>query len=289
MAVRPATLPAAVAPVVLGTALAWSRGLAELLPAAAALAGALLIQMATNLANDYFDFQKGGDRGDRVGPVRVVQAGILPARSVLRGALLLLAAAVLVGTYLVWIGGWPILVIGVLSVLCALAYTGGPYPLAYHGLGDLFVFLFFGLAAVGGTYWVQALEFSGDVLLAGAGVGFLSTAVLVVNNVRDRETDEVAGKRTLAVRLGVTGSRVQYVLLVVLAMTVPALGVVLFQWTGWTLLGLMALRPLFGATTTLLTFADPGELNPVLGQTARGLTWYAGLVSVGFALGDWTG
>ena len=221
MASRPATLPAAVAPVVVGTAMAAFRGVMEVLPAAAALVAALLIQIATNLANDYFDHRKGIDADDRVGPTRVVQAGILTPEAVLRATVLVLGATTLVGVYLVWVGGVPILVIGILSLICAVAYSAGPFPLAYHGLGDLFVFVFFGLIAVSGTYWVQAGEFELDLLLAGAGVGTLTTAILVVNNLRDIPSDERAGKRTLAVRLGASGTKAEFLLLVLKAGAVP--------------------------------------------------------------------
>src|SRR6185503_15872793 len=158
------------------------------LPALAALAGALLIQIATNLANDYFDFVKGADTSARVGPVRVTQAGLLSPDAVKRGMIVALVAALLVGIYLVSVGGWPIVVIGLASLACAVGYTAGPFPLAYLGLGDLFVFVFFGLVAVSGTYYVQALDFSAESFLAGAAVGALSTAILVVNNLRDRTT-----------------------------------------------------------------------------------------------------
>jgi 1,4-dihydroxy-2-naphthoate polyprenyltransferase len=270
---------------VVGTALAGARGLFAPLPAVAALAGALLIQIATNLANDYFDFVKGGDTDERLGPVRVVQAGLLAPGTVLRGAFVVLALATLVGAYLVWVGGVPILVIGLLSLLFAVAYTGGPFPLAYRGLGDLFAFVFFGPVAVAGTIWVQGRAFEPGFLVAGAGVGALVTAILVVNNLRDRETDARAGKRTLAVRLGVRGTRAEYVGLVAAALLAPLAGVAFFGWTPWTLLAAGALMPLRHPLVLVLGFDDPRELNPALGGTARGLTWYAGLVAMGFVLG----
>lgn len=285
LAVRPQTLSAAVAPVLIGTGMAYWRGVSAFGPALAALAGALLIQIATNLANDYFDFVKGGDSEDRVGPTRVVQAGLLSPTAVLAATVVVLGLAVAVGAYLVWVGGLPILVIGVLALVCAVAYTGGPYPLAYHGLGDLFVFLFFGLAAVGGTYWVQARDFQPDLLVAGAGIGALTTAILVVNNLRDREGDARAGKRTLAVRLGVGGTRAEYLALAGIAAAVPFAGVRFFGWPDWTLLGLLGFVLLVRPTVTVFTFRDPGELNPALGETARGAAWYAGFLAVGFLLG----
>lgn len=287
MASRPMTLPAAVAPVVVGTAMAAFRGVMEVLPAAAALVGALLIQIATNLANDYFDYRKGGDADDRVGPTRVVQAGILAPGAVLRATVFVLAAATLVGVYLVWVGGIPILVIGILSLICAVAYTGGPFPLAYHGLGDLFVLVFFGLIAVVGTYWVQVREFESDLLLAGIGVGTLVTAILVVNNLRDIASDERAGKRTLAVRLGASGTKVEFLLLVLVAGVVPPLGVVVFGWPPWTLLALFGLGPVLRTVDTIFTYLQPSELNPALHEVARGVTWYSGLLAIGFVLGSY--
>jgi 1,4-dihydroxy-2-naphthoate octaprenyltransferase len=278
LAARPRTLPAAAAPVLVGTALASWRGMARPLPALAALAGALLIQVATNLANDYFDFVRGADTTDRIGPTRVTQAGLLPPSAVRRGMLVTLAAALSVGAYLVVVGGWPILVIGIASLACAVLYTGGPFPLAYHGLGEVFVFVFFGLVAVAGTYWVQALSFPAEAWWAGAGAGALSTALLVVNNLRDLETDARAGKRTLAVRLGRRGTALEYLALLALAAAVPLVGIRAFGWppaSGAALLGVVAALP---AARTVLLFADPRELLPALGQTARALlVWAVGL------------
>ena len=284
MASRPATLPASVAPVVVGTAMAAYRGVMEVLPAVAALVVALLIQIATNLANDYFDDRKGSDTDDRVGPTRVVQAGLLAPPAVLNATILTLALATAGGSYLVWIGGIPILVIGLLSLTCAAAYTAGPFPIAYHGLGDLFVLLFFGLAAVGGTYWVQAGAFEVDLLLAGLGVGALTTAILVVNNLRDIPTDRRAGKRTLAVRLGEGGTRAEFVLLVVVAALVPPLGAGIFRWPAWTLLALLGLGPALRAMDTVFGYEERRELNTALGEVARAVTWYGALLAVGFVL-----
>lgn len=285
LAIRPRTLPAAVAPVVVGTALAGAHGVAAPLPALAALLGALLIQVATNLANDYFDHVKGADTEERLGPVRVTQAGLIPPRSVLMGTGLTLAAAFLVGIYLVAVGGWPIVVIGLVALVCAVIYTGGPFPLAYHGLGDLFVFIFFGPVAVGGTYWVQAGVWSPEILTAGAAMGVLITAILVVNNLRDREGDARVGKRTLAVRLGERGSRAQYLGLLGVAALAAPLGIFLHGWSAWTLLSLLAFRFALPPLEAVFTYADPRELNPALGGTARLVTWYGGLLAVGLILG----
>ncbi len=287
MASRPRTLTAAAAPVLLGTGLAIGRDGFRLGPALAALLGALLIQIGTNLANDYYDFLRGGDSEDRVGPLRVTQAGIIPPETVRNGAFLVLGMALLLGLYLVWVGGFPVVLIGLTSLVCAIAYTGGPFPLAYHGLGDLFVFVFFGIVAVGGTYWVQTLAFGPEVLLAGAGMGALATAILVVNNLRDIEADARAGKRTLAVRIGPTGTKVEFLLLLLLGFSVPFLGVAWYDWPPWTFLTLPAALLLIEPLRTVMTFSsgtDPRSLIPSLGKTAQAAGLYGLLLGVTLAL-----
>jgi len=285
LAARPKTLTAAAAPVLVGTGLAAHLAEIAAVPAAAALIGALLIQIGTNLANDYYDFLRGGDTEERIGPVRVTQAGLIAPTAVKRAMVLVLGLAVLVGAYLVAVGGWPILVIGVASVACAVLYTGGPYPLAYHGLGDLFVFVFFGLVAVGGTYWVQARAWPPDALLAGAALGSLSTALLVVNNLRDIDTDAKAGKRTLAVRLGPAGTKVEYVALLLVAAVVPPVGVTLLGWPP-AALGALLVAPLcWSPLRTVLDYGDPRELIPALGATARATAAYGLLLGLGLAVG----
>jgi len=284
-AARPKTLSAAAAPVFVGAGLAEAHGAFAFFPVLAALTGAIFIQIGTNFANDYYDFVRGGDTADRVGPVRVTQAGLIPADHVWRGMVAVLVAAASVGVYLVAVGGWPIVWIGLASLLCAVAYTGGPYPLAYHGLGDPFVFVFFGLVAVGGTYWVQALALPGEVLLAGAGMGALSTAILVANNLRDIDTDTSAGKRTLAVRLGRNGSRVEYAILIALGFTVPVLGVGVYQWPAAALIALGAGAVTVSPLTLILTRDDPRELIPALASTARVVGLYGLLLAGGLAFG----
>jgi 1,4-dihydroxy-2-naphthoate polyprenyltransferase len=285
LAARPRTLTAAVAPVAAGTGLAAYHGVAAMGPALAALVGAGLIQVGTNFANDYYDFVRGGDTDERVGPVRVTQAGILRPEQVRRGMFTVLGLAVAVGVYLVWVGGWPVVAIGVASVACAVLYTGGPFPLAYHGLGDVFVFVFFGLVAVGGTYYVQGLAWPPDALLAGVGLGALSTAILVVNNLRDIPTDARAGKRTLAVRIGPGATKAEYVLLLLVALAVPPLGIGWFGWPPTALAALLvapvAIRPL----RTVFTYRHAEELIPTLGQTARVVALYGGLLALGLAAG----
>jgi len=286
LAARPKTLPAAAAPVVVGTAVAASDGAFRFGPALAALAGALLLQIGANFANDVFDFQKGADRGERLGPLRVTQAGLLSPEAVMRGMWLTFGLAALAGVYLIAVGGWPIVVIGLLSIAAAIAYTGGPYPLGYHGLGDVFVFLFFGLAAVCGTYYVQAGRVSAAAWWAAIPMGLLATAILVVNNLRDIETDRQAGKRTLAVRLGRRGAQVEYVLLVGGAYLVPAL-----MWlTGASSAGGMAAWLSLALLPPLLRliFTERGRiLNQALAGTARLELVYAILFSAGLLAGSY--
>lgn len=285
LAARPKTLTAAIAPVLVGTGLAAHDGRLAVLPALAALFGAILIQIATNLANDYYDFVRGGDTADRVGPVRVTQAGLIAPDAVRRGMVAVIFLAFLPGVYLVAVGGWPIVWIGLASLACAVLYTGGPYPLAYHGLGDVFVFVFFGLVAVGGTYWVQALAWPPGAVLAGVGLGALSTAILVVNNLRDIATDTAAGKRTLAVRLGPAGTRVEYVVLLAIAATVPPIGVLAFGWPAAALAALLVVPLCRAPVRAVLTAGEPRALIPALGATARLVAVYGTLLALGLAVG----
>jgi len=285
LAARPKTLTAALAPVLVGTALATHDGVLALFPAFAALLGATLIQIGTNFANDYYDFVRGGDTADRVGPPRVTQAGILAPETVKRGMWTVLGAALLVGTYLVWVGGWPIVWIGLSSLSCAVLYTGGPFPLAYHGLGDVFVFVFFGLVAVSGTYYVQGLSWPPDVILAGTSLGALNTAILVANNLRDIETDAKAGKRTLAVRLGTYGAQAEYLMMLLVAFIVPVIGWQVYGWPAASLAALLVAPLCLVPVRRVLTHADPVELLPVLGETARIVGLYGLLLGLGLAIG----
>ncbi|MDE2783708.1 MAG: 1,4-dihydroxy-2-naphthoate polyprenyltransferase [Gemmatimonadota bacterium] len=291
LATRPRTLTAGAAPVVAGTGFAAADGVFAQLPALAALVGALLIQIATNLANDYYDFRKGSDTGERLGPVRVTQAGILPPDTVFRGMVLTLVLAFLVGVYLVWVAGWPVAVIGLVSMLMGVCYTGGPYPLSYNGLGDVFVFVFFGLVATATTYYVQAGFWSPGAILAGAGLGAMSTAMLVVNNLRDRETDGGAGKRTLAVRFGDRFTVVQYFACLAAAVAVSVVGVAAMEWSPLTLLSLAGLLPCVPAARRVLGVlavpdgVDRRTLNPALAMTARGVAFYGAGLALGALLG----
>lgn len=244
LAFRPKTLSAAIVPVVVATALVWARGDSILWwVSGLALLGALLIQIGTNLVNDAIDFKKGADTNERLGPRRVTASGVFSAKAVLWASAVVFALAVASGIPLVIHGGWPIVVIGVVSVLLGYAYTAGPFPLAYLGLGDLFVIVFFGLVAVGGTVYLHTLSYYWDVVIAGLQVGFLSTVLLAINNLRDVEQDKKVGKKTLAVRFGVTFSRLEILLLLVFSFGLGAYWVT----KGWYLTGLLPL--------TLLPFA----------------------------------
>ena len=235
LAARPKTLSAAVAPVLVGTGLALrAQHGVPWLYVACALFGALFIQIATNLINDALDFKKGADTAERLGPLRVTQAGLLSAQAVLRGGYACLVIAALLGIPLIVRGGWPILLIGVTSILAAYAYTGGPWPLAYHGLGELFVMVFFGLVAVGGTDYVLTLHYGLDAFLCGIAVGSLAVVILAINNLRDIEGDCASGKKTLAVRIGERGARIEVGIFVVLAYA--AVGLVAWLSRDWKLL-----------------------------------------------------
>ena len=220
-AIRPATLWAGVAPVSVGSALAFADNAFSWGPACVALLGAVLIQIGCNLVNDYSDFESGADDEGRLGPARAAQKGWLSVQALKRGAQITLTLAALTGVYLTYVGGWPILVLGLLSILSAVAYTAGPMPLGYVGLGDLFVMLFFGFGAVAGTYFVQVGSISVHVWPWCWAVGALATAILVVNNLRDRMGDASVGKRTLAVRFGPSFTRFQFTVLVLSAFTAP--------------------------------------------------------------------
>lgn len=276
LAARPATLPAAVAPVLVGSAVAYHVGQARFLPFLAALLGAVLIQIGTNFANDLFDHRKGADTAARLGPVRVTSSGLFSERQIAQATVAAFGLAALVGLYLVVIGGWPIVVVGLASIAAGVAYTGGPYPLGYNGLGDIFVFVFFGLVAVTGTYYVQALSWSTTALAAAVPVGLLITAILVVNNVRDIDTDRVAGKRTLAVRLGRPATRVQYALCVLGAYAVPPLIWVAGAASGLFWLPLLTLPLAVRLVRTVTGTTDGPILNKSLKQT--------GLLQLAFAL-----
>jgi 1,4-dihydroxy-2-naphthoate octaprenyltransferase len=300
MAARPQTLPAGAAPVVVGTGLALHAGVFAPVPAVAALVGALLIQVGTNFANDYFDAKKGADSAEREGFTRVTAGGLIEPARVKQAMAATYGLAVVVGLYLVYVGGLPILVVGLSSIAAGIAYTGGPYPYGYRGLGDLFVFIYFGLVAVTGTYYVQAAATLAHVeplslgipagtvtttaVLASLPAAGLSTAILVVNNVRDRESDAAAGKRTLAVVLGYRWSRVEWLALVGLAYVVPV-GLSVTPAFGPAVLLALATLPLAAAIARpVLTRTDGEALNPALERTGQLLAVHSVLFAIGIAL-----
>lgn len=284
MAARPATLTAAAAPVVVGTACAHAVGRFRAGPAVAALIGAFLLQIGANLANDLFDFEKGADTADRLGPTRVVQSGLLSPRAVRRAMAVVFALALLVGVYLTWVAGPVIVVVGLLSIAAAVAYTGGPYPLGYLGLGDVAVFLFFGFVAVCGTTYVQAAYVPPLAWYAAIPIGALTTAILVVNNVRDIHTDAAAGKRTLAVRWGRRAALAEYVGLLGVAYAAPVALVASGRLASVALLPLLTL-PLGAGLFRRLRRETGRALNPALGGTARLLFLFGALFAVGIAVG----
>lgn len=281
-AARPATLPAAVAPVLVGTAAATAAADLRLGAFVAALLGALLIQIATNFANDYSDFQRGLDNAARLGPTRVTQAGWATPAQMRWAIVVTLAAAGGAGLYLTVVAGWPVLVAGLAAIVAGLAYTGGPWPYGYHGLGDLFVFLFFGLVAVMGSFYVQVETLSWASLAAAIPVGLTVTAILVVNNLRDIESDRAGGKRTLAVRLGPQWSRAQYLALLGLAfalMPIFAAGQLLPWWAMQTWLAL----PLAALVGTRVASGTSGRaLNVVLKQSGQLHLLFGVLLALGY-------
>jgi 1,4-dihydroxy-2-naphthoate octaprenyltransferase len=283
LAARPRTLTAAIAPVVVGTALAYRAGAFQPLAALAALLSALCIQIGTNFANDLYDFKKGADTDVRLGPTRVTSAGLLTPRQVETGMWVVFGLAAALGLYLIYVGGWPILVIGAASILAGLAYTAGPFPLGYNGLGDVAVFIFFGLAAVMGTYYVQARALTLEALWAAVPIGAMTTNIIVVNNVRDADTDRAVGKRTLAVLLGRNAARLEYASLMVVAYATPFVLWLGYQFGPWVLLPLLTLPTAFRLARAVNTDVGPA-LNRTLGGTAQLLALYGGLFSLGLLL-----
>ena len=284
MAARPRTLPAAVAPVLVGTALAWTEGSIDWLAFAAALLGALFIQVGTNLSNDYSDARRGADTEDRLGPVRVTAGGLVPPRQVLVATYVSFGLAVLFGIYLIAIAGPVLLLIGAASILAGVLYTGGPRPYGYEGLGEVFVFLFFGIVAVSGSYYVQRESLEWEALVLAVPVGLLASAILVVNNVRDLETDRRAGKRTLAVRLGRERTRRLYAAMIALAYVTVALPWIFGSLSAWLLLPLATLPLAVPLVRAVAERSDGPTLNEALAGTGRLEFLFCLLLSAGLML-----
>jgi 1,4-dihydroxy-2-naphthoate octaprenyltransferase len=281
-AIRPKTLFASISPILVGSAVAWREDGFHLLAAIVSLIVALLLQILSNLANDYFDFKRGADK-ERVGPLRVMQAGLVSERQMQAAIGITITLAIAGGLYLVYRGGWPIFVLGLLAVICAVAYTGGPFPLGYYGLGDLFVFIFFGLVGVAGSAYVQTGELTWLAILAAVPIGCLATAIIVANNLRDIETDRAAGKHTLATRLGREGTVYEYTTLIVTAFTLPIL-IAFWGEPTWTWLATIVCLPLAIPLVAAIDKATGRELIPVLVGTARLTFVFAAVFAMGIVL-----
>ncbi len=283
LASRPKTLPAAASGVVMGSALAWMDHSFQVLPALAALCVALLLQIGSNVANDVYDFERGADTSKRHGPLRVTQAKLLTPEQVKRGMWIIFGLAALFGLYLAFLRGWPLIIIGLAAIISAIAYTGGPFPLGYYGLGDVFVFIFFGLAAVAGTYYVQTGSVSSAAWWMSVPIGLIVTAILVVNNLRDLEHDRAAGKHTLAVMMGAGGSHIQYVLCLAIAYLILPILIFLKIVPVATLLTWLSLPLAWKSLRTV--FTQQGKpLNAALAGTGQTALAYSVLFWLGIVL-----
>lgn len=281
LASRPATLPAAAAPVIVGSSLAGAAGVFRWDALVVILFSALAIQVGVNFANDLADAQKGADTEARIGPPRAVATGLLSAEHMKRGIVIAFGLAAIAGVYLIWLAGWVILAIGVISIIAALGYTNGPIPYGYHGLGELFVFIFFGLVATVGTRYVYDRTAPADAWVSGISMGLLAAAILVANNVRDSDTDRVAGKRTLAVVLGRNPARVIYAAMVLGSFAVVAAAVPVGTLSTWSLLTLLALPLTVPPIRTIFTETAGPPLIGVLKDTVRLQLVFAALLAVG--------
>jgi 1,4-dihydroxy-2-naphthoate polyprenyltransferase len=284
MAARPRTLPAAVAPVIVGTSLAGYEGVFHPLRLLAALVAAIFIQVGTNLSNDYSDARRGADTEDRLGPVRVTAGGLVPPRQVLIATYVSFGVAVLAGAYLVAVAGWALLLVGAASILAGVLYTGGPKPYGYEGLGELFVFLFFGIVAVAGSYFVQVEHLQWEAFALAVPVGLLASAILVVNNIRDIPTDQRAGKRTLAVRLGRDRTRILYVAMIYGAYLCAPVTWVFGPLDAWLLLPFLALPIAVPLVRIVRTRNDGPSLNGALALTGMHQLAFCMLLASGVLL-----
>lgn len=284
MAFRPKTLAASVTPVMIGTAMAFGDGLGHTGYAVLCLLTALSVQIGTNIANDYFDFIKGADTSERIGPTRVTQAGLIKPNTVRLGFIFAFTITALCCAFLVVRGGWPFAVLGVLSIVSGILYTGGPKPLGYIGLGDIFVLIFFGPVAVAGTYYVQTLELNTAVVASGLGPGFISCAILAVNNMRDIESDRKTGKKTLAVRFGREFAQHEYYICLVSAALLPVFIYAMIDDHMPVMWASIILFPAASVLHTVFTKTDGPALNDALAQTGKILFIYSVIYSIGWIL-----
>jgi len=268
LASRPKTLPAAISPVLLGLALAYHNSQFNLFVGSLTMVASVLIQIGTNFANDAYDFLSGVDDDNRIGPKRATNSGLLSVKNVLKKMWLVFALSLIIGCYLTYIGGWPIVLIGSLAILSGIAYTGGPYPLGYNGLGDIFVFIFFGVIAVPGTYYLQTNIVNYESILLGILSGSFSTAILIVNNIRDIDTDKSSGKNTLAVKFGKEICVIEYVLMMIFAFSIPIYMTIFLGFHTSMLLVLLTI-PIAIKLILELHFGLGDKLNSVLEKTAR--------------------
>jgi 1,4-dihydroxy-2-naphthoate octaprenyltransferase len=280
--IRPRTLPAASAPVIIGLALAFYENKINLFIAIFTLVSALLIQIGTNLANDYFDFIKGVDTDKRVGPVRLIQAGLIKKNEMLAAFIIAFFAASVFGIFLVIRGGYPILLVGIFAVIFGILYTAGPAPLGYIGLGDIFVFIFFGLISVTGTYYLQLLKINQIVLIASFAPGFLSMAILTANNIRDIKTDKESGKRTLIARFGYNFGLFEYLFCIVAAHLIPIVLVLITRSHYFSLISVLTITLAVKPVKIILSHPEPKSLIPVLGTTSQILLIFSILFSIGW-------
>jgi len=283
LAIRPRTLPAALVPILVGTALAYRDGMESWAAAFAAMAAAVLMQIGSNLANDLYDFKHGADTPDRLGPTRVMQQGLLTEKQVKRAMAFVFILAVLIGIFLVWRGGWPIVAIGLSSIAAAILYTGGPFPYGYRGLGEVFVFLFFGIVGVAGTYYVQALRLTDLALLSGIPVGLLCANILVVNNIRDLFEDRRTGKMTLVARFGKPFGLAMYDVFLFVSFLVPIFYAAL-QWMSWLVLLPLVMLPSAFSLRNEIRREEGRSLNRTLARTAQFELVFGILFGIGLVL-----
>lgn len=283
-AARPKTLAAAFVPVLIGATIAYQGELINWMATTVALLCAFLIQIGTNFANDYFDFVKGADTDERIGFERATAKGLISPKNMLNATIICMALAFIFGLYLVWIGGTVVLIIGLFSLLFGVLYTGGPFPLGYNGLGDLFVFIFFGIVAVMTTYYVNTLAWSMDTFWASLAVGALCTNILVVNNLRDIEQDKIAGKKTLGVLFGETMLKVEYTFMLMLAFAIPPHFYFQLDYEIWIFLPFLILPVALLHTKTIWTETEKRNLNQQLEKTAKFMTIFGLLFSIGIIL-----
>jgi 1,4-dihydroxy-2-naphthoate octaprenyltransferase len=281
---RPKTLTASISPVLIGGAMAFKDGDINPVILALTFAAALLIQIGTNLANDYYDFVKGADTKTRVGPTRATQAGLVTPNQMKFAFLLTFALAAACGLYLVYVGGIPILTIGLISIICGILYTAGPLPLAYYGLGDIFVLIFFGPVAVAGTYYLQTRSINSTVIISGLAPGLISVAILTVNNLRDITTDKAANKKTLAVRFGPRFAIAEYVTSIIAACLIPAVLCLIQKSNYWCMISTLTLLFAIYPMKTILSKPSADTLNQMLATTGKLLIIYSVLFSIGWAI-----